>query len=174
VIPISLEAYISAPREELFDYVGDLAARVAWMDHFQREYHLTRTRPSGTGAAARFRTDPPFDKELYTDVAIVELDRPRRIVERGGSGRLGRTLVQLVWDFSSDGPNLTRVALEFETQPTGRLAAASESLGSRRYHKRQYKIALERLRMIFEEPPRGELARATVAAYEPAKAARYG
>ncbi len=36
------------------------------------------------------------------------------------------------------------------------------------------KIALERLRLIFEEPPDGELSRATIAGYDPLKAARFG
>ena len=144
------------------------------MDHFQSEYHLTRTRPSGHGAAARYRTDPPLGKQTYSDLALVDFERPRRIVERGGSGRLGRTLVQVVWDFEADGPNQTTVTVHYETQPAGKLADMKERFGARRATRRQYKIALERLRLIFEEPPKGELARATVAAYEPLKAARFG
>jgi uncharacterized protein YndB with AHSA1/START domain len=174
VIPFTVEMHISAPRADVFDFVGDTASRVAWMDHFQGEYHLNRTRPSGAGAGARYRTDPPFGKQLFTDLAIAEYDHPRRIVERGGQGRLGRTIVQVVWDFTAEGPSETHVTVEYETQPTGMVARLAESFGSRRWHRRRYAIALERLRMIFEEPPRGELARATVAAYEPLKAPRYG
>jgi uncharacterized protein YndB with AHSA1/START domain len=173
VIPFAVETYISAPREDVFDFVGDLANRVSWLDHFQSEYHLTRTRPSGAGAAARFRSDPPFGKQLYTGLAIEEFERPRRIVERGGAGRLGRTLVQAVWDFSSEG-SLTTVRLEFETNPVSQVEALKERFGSRLWHKRQYKVGLERLRMIFEERPEGELARATIAAYEPLTAPRFG
>jgi hypothetical protein len=174
VIPFTVTTHISAPREDIFDLVGDLSARVAWMDHFQSEYHLTRTRPSGHGAAARYRTNPPMGKQTYSDLVIAEFDRPRRIVERGGSGRLGRTLVQVVWDFEAEGPNQTAVRVEYETQPGGKLADFKERAGARRFTRRQYKVALERLRLIFEEPPKGELARATVAAYEPLKAARFG
>jgi hypothetical protein len=36
------------------------------------------------------------------------------------------------------------------------------------------KVSLKRLRTIFEERPERPLARATVAGYEPLKAARYG
>jgi hypothetical protein len=46
--------------------------------------------------------------------------------------------------------------------------------GAARWIRRNTKIALERLRMIFEEPSEQPLARATVAGYEPAKAARFG
>lgn len=174
MIPVKLEAYISAPREDVFDFVGDLSRRVAWTDHFQREYHLARVRFQGQDAAARFRTDPPFRNELYTETVIAEYERPRRIVEQGREGRLNRARVQITWDFFQDGPELTRVEFEMLTEPHSRLEALQQSLGGHGYYKRQWRTALERLRMIFEEPREGELARATIAAYEPLKAARYG
>jgi uncharacterized protein YndB with AHSA1/START domain len=173
VIPFDVSTHISAPRDEVFELVGDLATRVAWMDHFQSEYHLTRTRPSGNGAAARYRTNPPLGKQSYFDLVMAEFDAPRRIVERGGTGRLGRTLVQVVWDFEAEGPNLTSVTVHYETQPATKLADLKERV-ARRWTRRQYKVALERLRLVFEEPQRGALARASVAAYEPLKAARFG
>jgi uncharacterized protein YndB with AHSA1/START domain len=174
VIPVTLESFISAPREEVFDLVGDLARRIAWTDHFQAEYHLAHPISSGHGAAARYRTGPPFQKALYTEVTIREYDRPRHIFEDGKEGRLNRSLVQITWDFSQEGPNLTRVAFDMRTQPGRRLEAVAQALGAHGYYERQWRIALERLRMIFEERPEGELARATIAAYEPLKAARYG
>jgi uncharacterized protein YndB with AHSA1/START domain len=173
VIPVQLDSYIGAPREEVFDFVADLANRPAWTDHFQREYHLTRTWSDRPGAAARYRTDPPFGKQLYSDLAIVELDRPRRIFEEGVQGRLNKTDVQVVWDFEEEGPSLTHVTLDMRTETHGRLAALSE-VGAHGYYRRQWKTALERLRTIFEERPEGELARATIAGYEPLKAPRYG
>jgi uncharacterized protein YndB with AHSA1/START domain len=175
VIPVALDVHIAAPREELFDFVADIAARPSWNDHFQSEFHLTRpTRLSMAGSAARYRTDPPFQRQLYSDLAIVELERPRRIFEEGVSGRLNRGRVQIVWDFFDEGPRQTKVEFEMRTEPGTRLQSISESLGAHGYYKRQYATALERLRMIFEERPEGELARATVAGYEPMKAPRYG
>jgi uncharacterized protein YndB with AHSA1/START domain len=174
VIPVALTAHIAAPREEVFDFVADLGARPSWMDHFQAEYHLTRPHNSGPGAAARYRTDPPFMKQRYDDLAIAVLDRPRRIVEEGVWGRLNRGRVQITWDFVQEGPHLTEVEFDMRTEPGRRLEAVAESLGSHGYYKRQYATALERLRIVFEEGARGELARASVAAYEPLKAPRYG
>jgi uncharacterized protein YndB with AHSA1/START domain len=174
VIPVEVDTYISAPREDVFDLVGDLARRVAWTDHFQREYHLARAVPTGLGAAARYRTDPPFRKELFTEVAFGAWERPRRIVENGRWGRLNRSLVQITWDLTREGPNLTHVEFRMVTEPARRLEALTEALGAHGYYARHWRVALERLRMIFEEPPRGELARATIAGYEPLKAARYG
>lgn len=174
MIPVALDSYISAPREEVFDFVADISKRPAWTDHFQREFHLTRTtRFAEKGAGARYRTDPPFAKQLYSDLAIVELDRPRRVLEEGVQGKLNATRVQLVWDFSQEGPALTRVSFEMRTEPTSRLAGLAE-IGAHGYYKRNWKAALERLRKIFEERPDGDLARATVAGYEPLKAPRYG
>jgi uncharacterized protein YndB with AHSA1/START domain len=174
VIPVRLETYISAPREDVFDLVGDLSHRVAWTDHFQREYHLARVRFVGLEAAARFRTDPPFRKELFTETSIAEYDRPRRIVEDAREGRLNRARVQITWNFFQEGPSLTRVEFEMLTEPNRRMEAVQQALGGHGYYKRQWRTALERLRMIFEEPQSGELAHATIAGYEPLKAARYG
>ena len=44
------------------------------------------------------------------------------------------------------------------------------------YHDREWGVPVhdDRLRMIFEEPDRVELKRATIAGYEPEKAARFG
>jgi uncharacterized protein YndB with AHSA1/START domain len=173
VIPVSLDTYISAPRDDVFEFVADLANRPAWTDHFQREFHLTGTNTDRTGSAARYRTDPPFGKQLYSDLAIVELDRPRRVLEEGVQGRLNRSRVQILWDFVQEGPALTRVGFEMRTEPGGRLERLAE-IGAHGYYRRQWKAALERLRQIFEERPDGELARATVAGYEPLKAPRYG
>jgi hypothetical protein len=47
-------------------------------------------------------------------------------------------------------------------------------LGAAGWVRRQTSKALNRLRMIFEEPPSGELKRATIAGFEPDKAARFG
>jgi uncharacterized membrane protein len=174
VIPVTLDVHISAPRDEVFDFVADLANRPAWNDHFQAEFHLTRPRTAERGSAARYRSSPPFQRQLYSDLAIVELDRPRRILEEGVQGRLNRGRVQLVWDFEQEGPTLTHVQFEMRSEPGGRLQTIAEALGAHGYYKRQYATALERLRMIFEERPAGELARATVAGYEPLKAPRYG
>ena len=49
-----------------------------------------------------------------------------------------------------------------------------KEIGAAWWMRRQTKTALERLRMIFEEPPREPLKRATIAGYESAKAARFG
>lgn len=172
MVPVTVHAVISAPRGELFDYVADLSNRVAFADHYMHDFHLTRPRSSGSGAGARFRLDVPGGG-TFAESAIVEVERPRRLVEEGRMGRLGRTRWHSVWELSPAGRDATRVELTVGTQPGTRLDAMRDSLGARRWHRRQAAAALSRLRRAFEERPERPLARATVAGYEPATAPRF-
>jgi hypothetical protein len=173
VRPVSVHTFISAPREEVFDFVADLANHVAFTDHYLKDFRLARARSDGLGAAARFVIDAPSARQ-WGEFAITEHERPRRLALEGHIGRLGRTASWVVYDFTRDAPHLTRVDLTAWSEPATRLDALRESLGARRWLRRQLKTSLERLRMIFEEPPAEPLARATVAGFEPEKAARFG
>jgi uncharacterized protein YndB with AHSA1/START domain len=169
---VTVSTVISAPREQVFDFVCDLAGRPAYTDHFMRDYRLARANPVGEGAAARFRLHAPFAKE-YAELAVTEVDRPRRIVEEVAVGRRGRNRSVAVYDFTSEGAAVTRVELTTYSEPATAVDRLKE-LGAAGWMRRQTKKALERLRMIFEQPPKGELKRATIAGYEPAKAPRFG
>ena len=48
---VTVHAVISAPREEIFDFVADLSLRPAYCDHYLEEYRLARPNPRG-GAQA--------------------------------------------------------------------------------------------------------------------------
>ena len=60
------------------------------------------------------------------------------------------------------------------SEPGTRWDAFKESLGGRGWMKRQNKVALARLRKVFEEPSDKPLARATVAGLEPMTLPRFG
>jgi uncharacterized protein YndB with AHSA1/START domain len=169
---VTVSTVISAPREEIFDFVCDLAARPAYTDHFMRDYRLARVNPVGLGAAARFQLKAPLAKE-YAELQITEVDRPRRIVEELAVGRRGRNRSLAVYDFSSEGHDVTRVELTTFSEPATMVDRVRE-LGAAGWVRRQTSKALNRLRMIFEEPPRGELKRATIAGFEPEKSPRFG
>jgi uncharacterized protein YndB with AHSA1/START domain len=169
---VTVSTVISAPREEVFDFVCDLAGRPAYTDHFMRDYRLARVDPVGPGAAARFQLRAPLAKE-YAELQIMEADRPRRIVEEIRVGRRGRNRSVAVYEFIVEGGGVTRVELTTFSEPATIIDRVKE-LGAAAWIRRQTKKALERLRLIFEEPPRGELKRATIAGYEPAKAPRFG
>jgi uncharacterized protein YndB with AHSA1/START domain len=172
VRPVEARIVISAPREQVFDFVADIAGRVAWHDHYLKDFRLTRVNPVGVGAGAAFVMDAPLFPQR-AEFQVVEMDRPRRIVERGRIGRWGRTTGWAEWTFTNE-YGATEVELTVWSVPGIRWDAFKESLGSRGWLKRQSRGALERLRMVFEESPGRPLARATVAGYEPLKAARFG
>jgi uncharacterized protein YndB with AHSA1/START domain len=169
---VTVDAVISAPREQIFDFVLDLAARPAYCDHYLDDYRLARTNPVGLGAAARFRLKVPFGKQ-YAELTITEVDRPRRIVEELGVGRRGRNRSLAVYEFIHEGREQTRVELTTYSEPATPIDRLKE-VGAARWVRRRTRRALSRLRAIFEEPQAQPLARATIAGYEPAKAARFG
>ena len=169
---VTVSTVISAPRAQIFDFVCDLAARPAYTDHYMRDYRLARVNPVGDGAAARFQLRGPLAKE-YVELTITEVDRARRIVEELRLGRRGRNRYLAVYDFSLEGAGTTRVELTTWGEPAT-IVDRLRQAGAAGWIRRQTKKSLERLRMIFEEPPEGELRRATIAGFEPAKAARFG
>jgi uncharacterized protein YndB with AHSA1/START domain len=168
---VTVSVVISAPREQVFDFVCDLAARPAYTDHFMRDYRLARVNPVGAGAAARFQLRAPVAKE-YAELEIKEVDRPRQIVEEIRYGRRLRNRALAVYDFWPEPGGSTRVELTSFSEPATPIDRLKE-IGAAWWVRRQTKKQLERLRMIFEEP-RGELRRATIAGYEPFKAPRFG
>ena len=63
----------------------------------------------------------------------------------------------------------------FETHRTSALVADRlREFGVHGWMRRKTSKALERLRMIFEQPPSGELKRVTIAGFEPEKSPRFG
>jgi uncharacterized protein YndB with AHSA1/START domain len=169
---VTVHTTISAPREQVFDFVADLAGRPAYTDHYLEDYRLARANPYGKGAAARFLMRAPLAEERV-EIEITECERPRRIVEEARLGRRGRSRGLAVYEFTPEPGGATRVELTTYSDPKNRFDAFKQRR-AHRWMRRQTKMALERLRLVFEEPPEQPLKRATVAGYEPLKAARFG
>ena len=129
--PVTVHAVISAPREEIFDLLADLSRRPAWTDHWLGEYRLARANPVGLGAAARFAIDPPLRPRQWAEISIAEIDRPRRIVEAGRIGRIGRSEFTAVYELEAAGPGATRVSMTTWTDPGHPMDALREALGAR-------------------------------------------
>ena len=170
--PIESRITISAPREEVFDFIADMANRVAWMDHFLKDFRLTRVHSHGAGAGAAFKVDAPVFP-LRAEYQIIDAERPRHLRERGRVGRWGRTRGFTEWDLA-ESYGSTEVTVTVWTEPGIRWDGFKESFGARPWLQRQMAASLKRLRKIFEDQPDRPLARAGVAGYEPLKAARYG
>jgi hypothetical protein len=172
VRPVEARIVISAPREEIFDFIADIAARPAWNDHYLKDFRLTRVNSVGVGAGAAFVVDAPLFPQR-AEFQVVEMERPRRLLERGRVGRWGRTTAFAEWELATD-YGATEVQLTIWSIPGIRWDGFKESLGARGWLKRSANGSLRRLRAIFEDRPDRPLERATIAGYEPLKAARFG
>jgi uncharacterized protein YndB with AHSA1/START domain len=155
--PINAEIEIDAPRERVFELIGDLAARPSFTDHFLSGFHLTRIESTGVGAGARMRVDAPLRK-VWMDTTIVEADAPFKLVERGSGGRTNRIRTHTAWELVTGPGSLTTVRFTFWTEPPNPLDRALEILSTGSiWQQRGWRKALERLRDLLEsEAPVGE------------------
>lgn len=161
--PVTVSTTIGRQREEVFDYLADIANHSEFMDHFLTEWHLTRVDSYGKGAGARFRSTARLDRFGWGDITFLEVLPPHRIVMVGRGGKFNRIKSYGEWRLDPSGPDATRVEFMYETEPPLLSDRAMEAVTRRRpWFKRQAKRALKRLRAILEEDrERGK--RATVA-----------
>jgi uncharacterized protein YndB with AHSA1/START domain len=153
---------VSAPQDQVFDYLADIANHRQFTDHYLVEWHLTRIDPVGAGAGARFRVKAPGNRFSWADVTFAEVDRPHRIVEIGRTGKYNRVLTFGVYELAPAPGGATRVTFTLETIPATLADRLLEALGARSWFRRQNRRALRRLRAILEgEAERGP--RVTVA-----------
>ena len=67
---------IDRPREEVFEYLADIANHPEFSDHYLKEWRLTRVESFGRGAGARFKIDAPLDRFGWGDMTFIEVERP--------------------------------------------------------------------------------------------------
>jgi uncharacterized protein YndB with AHSA1/START domain len=161
VDPLELSITIDKPREEVFDYLADIANHPEFTDHYLKEWHLTRVDSYGTGAGARFRVDAPRQRFDWADLTFIQVDRPFEIIAVGRTGKFNRIKTFASWTLSPAPGGGTRVDFVTETEPaliTDRIV----EIGFRGWMRRKSTKALRRLRSILEENE-GRGARATVA-----------
>jgi uncharacterized protein YndB with AHSA1/START domain len=161
--PVSSTVTIARPPEEVYDYLNDVANHSEFTDHYLKDFRLTREDSLGVGAGARFRVDAPLNRFSWADITIAEADRPRRILQRGRTGKFNR--IRLVSNYTLEpvGGASTQVRLTTETEqprlPSDKIMEAI----ARPWFRRKQGKALRRLRAILEDgEQRGE--RTTIAA----------
>jgi len=148
--PVSAEVEIDVPRERAFETIADLSQRPRFTDHFLSGFHLTRIDPVGIGAGARFRAEAPL-RSVWMDTAIVDLDEPHRIVERGSGGRVNRIPTHTAWELTASPGGLTAVRVVFWTESANPLDRAAELLSAGSvWQRRGWQRALHRLRDLLE------------------------
>lgn len=152
--PVSVSIVVSAPREQVFDYLQDIANHPEFTDHYLVDWHLTRIDSVGRGAGARFRVRPPGDRfgkrYNWADVSFAEVERPHRIVEVGRTGKNNRVRTIGVYELTPASAGSTKVSFSLETVPATIADRLMESLGARSWLHRMNRRAMHRLRDIFE------------------------
>lgn len=160
--PFTVESTISRPREEVFDYLADIANHAEFTDHYLTDWHLTRENSYGTGAGARFRMKAPLSRFNWADMTFAEVQPPFRIVERGRGGKYNRIRMVGTYTLSPGPGGTTRVEYTIESVPVMTSDRLMEALGGSAWMRRKTRKAMRRLRTILEEG-RDRGARATVA-----------
>ncbi|HEY7960682.1 MAG TPA: SRPBCC family protein [Solirubrobacteraceae bacterium] len=150
--PVTVSIVIDAPREQIFDYLQDLANHAEFTDHYLVDWHLTRADSVGAGAGARFRVKAP-GRFSWGDVTFAEVARPHRIVEVGRTGKCNRVRTLGVYELAQGTAATTRVRFTLETEPATLADRILEGLGARGWCRRKNARAMRRLRSIIE---RGE------------------
>jgi uncharacterized protein YndB with AHSA1/START domain len=155
---------ISVPREQVFDYLQDIANHAEFTDHYLVDWRLTRESSVGRGAGARYRVKAPGSRFSWGDSTLVEVERPRRIVEVGRTGKNNRIRTLGTYELSQGPSGTTRVQFTLEIERSPFLSdRILEALGLRAWLKRKNERAMRRLRSILERGE-GRGQRVTIAA----------
>jgi uncharacterized protein YndB with AHSA1/START domain len=151
VDPFTVSTTISLPREEVFEYLADVANHAEFTDHYLVDWHLTRVDPHGQGAGARFRVKAPLSRFSWADFTFFEVQPPFRIVERGRGGKYNRIRMLGTYTLSPGPAGSTKVEYTLETEPVMLSDKLQEAFGGRAWSRRQAAKAMRRLRSILEE-----------------------
>ena len=128
--PVTVSIIVSAPREQVFDYLQDIANHPEFTDHYLVDWHLTRIDSVGLGAGARFRVKAPGNRFSWGDVTFVEVERPHRIVEVGRTGKNNRIRTLGVYELAPGARR--RDARAVHARDRARDAVRSPAGGARR------------------------------------------
>jgi uncharacterized protein YndB with AHSA1/START domain len=151
VDPFTISTTISRPREEVFEYLSDIANHAEFSDHYLTDWHLLREDSQGTGAGARFRVNAPLNRFSWADLTIAEVQSPHRILIRGRGGKFNRIRIVSTYVLSDGPSDSTRVEFTLETEPPFLSDRLMEGLGGGSWMRRKSARAMRRLRSILEE-----------------------
>jgi uncharacterized protein YndB with AHSA1/START domain len=149
--PFTVSTTISKPREQVFEYLADIANHPEFSDHYRVDWHMTREDTYGTGAGARFRIKAPLNRFSWADMTFAEVQPPFRIVERGRGGKYNRIRMLGAYTLSPGPGGTTKVEYTLETLPSLPSDKLLEIVGGRSWSRRKAAKAMRRLRTILEE-----------------------
>jgi hypothetical protein len=159
VEPFTVSTTIARPREQVYEYLADIANHAEFTDHYLVDWRLLRVDPYGLGAGARFRIKAPLQRFAWADVTFAEMQAPYRIVERGRGGKYNRIRMLGTYTLSPGPGGTTKVQFTYETEPSQISDKLMENFGGRSWARRKAAKAMRRLRAILEDGrERGERA----------------
>jgi len=145
--PVYAETEIDAPREMIFEYLLDINTRPVLFEGAIENFRLLRLDTRGLGAGARFR----FKRHsAWNDTTITAAEAPRRISERGATGRLNRNQTGFEWEIGEDVSGVSVVRLSYWIEPYGVYRYVQRLTGGSRWYTRQMRRAVRRLRDLIE------------------------
>jgi uncharacterized protein YndB with AHSA1/START domain len=149
--PVTASVKIGRPREEVFEYLADIANHQEFSDHYLKQWRLTRVDSYGRGAGARFKIDAPLDRFGWGDMTFIEVHRPYKIVAAGRSGKFNRNKTWTTWTLSPSG-HATEVEVTTEAETTLLTDKFLElALRRRAWMRRGLRKGLRRMQSILEE-----------------------
>ena len=118
-IPSPSRSRSPGPREEVFEYLADIANHAEFTDHFMVDWRLTREDSYGRGAGARFRVKAPLQPlPVGRRRRSSRSSRRGRIVEAGRDAASSTASARSASTSSSRRPAARRAcASRFETEP---------------------------------------------------------
>jgi carbon monoxide dehydrogenase subunit G len=139
--PISVSVEVSAPLEEVFDFLDVMANHVQFTDHMLHDWELSGP-PRGVGSRATVRTKAAGVTDTI-EMEVVSANRPTTIVERnvGAKGRRVATGTYTLAGLQSGG---TSISFEYAWQQAPPLERLAEPF-VRAYLRRNNQRALQRL-----------------------------
>ena len=122
---------IDRPREQVFEYLGDIANHAEFTDHYLVDWHLTREDPVRCRRRCAVPREGSPQPVLLGGRHVLEVQAPFRIVERGRSGKYNRVKMLGVYEVSRGPGGTSKVTYTFETVPVMPSDRLMEMLGGR-------------------------------------------
>lgn len=145
--PVYAEIEIDAPREMICEYLLDIRTRPVIFGDSIADFRLLRLETRGIGAGARFRFKR---RTAWNDTTITAIEFPRRISERGATGRLNRNQTGFEWEIAEAANGVSLVRLSYWIDPFGFYRHFHRLTGGSRWYSRQMRKATRRLRDLVE------------------------
>ena len=139
--PVTVSIEVSQSAQEVFDYLAVLANHEAFLDHFLVDWKFSGPR-RGVGAKAEARASAPMSQD-WTDLEIVEMEEPLRIVEEG-VGLKGKRRTRGTYRLEETSEGGTRISFELEWLQASRAERQLPPL-TRAFIRRPNQKSLKRL-----------------------------